>query len=245
MNQTEYYLELENVSYKRDTLVLLNNISFKVSQGEFLTIGSGDISGKSSLLKLCAGLIQPDNGVIKINGNPLAGFSYDESQKLRYKTGFVFQDGTLVSNLSIKENIALPLRYHLSLNETEIEKYATKYIELLSLTSYADKRPAGLPDGIKLLTCLARALVVEPELLLLDELFSSLDKAEIQTVITLLKEIKKKRGMTCIATTKVVNILSYFPEAQVTDCLMILESGKTTEYGICQTVRQKLLQERR
>lgn len=245
MNQTKNYLELENIFYKRDAVELLNDISFKVNQGEFLTIGSGDIGGKSSLLKLCAGIIQPDNGVIKINGKPLKYFSYDESQRFRYKTGFVFQDGTLVSNLSIKENIALPLRYHLSLDKTEIKKCVTKYLELLSLISYADKRPSGLPDGIKLLTGLARALVVEPELLLLDELFSSLDKTEIQTVINLLKEIKKKQQITCIATTKVVNILSYFPEAQLTDCLMILESGKTTECGICQTVRQKLLQEHR
>lgn len=241
MTETKnYFIELNGITLKRDNVVLLNNISFQVATGEFLVIAGSDVGGKTSLLKLCVGLINPDRGVVKINGNPLKDFSYQELQKFRQKTGFVSQDGVLVSNLTVKENIALPLRYYSKLTDKAIDKIVEKQIESLNLNLYADERPAGLSVEIKLLTNLARALVVEPDLLLLDELFSSLTKNNIVTVIDYLKAIKDNRRLTCLATTNTVNLISSFPEEPLIDCLMVIESDGVVELGTCQVVREKL-----
>lgn len=241
MNEAgNYFLEFEGIILKRDDTILLNNISFQLRTGEFLVVAGSDIGGKTSLLKSCIGLINPDKGVVKINGRHLKDFSYQELQKFRQKTGFVFQDGVLLSNLTVSENIALPLRYYSKLTDKAIDKTAREYIGALNLKAYADERPAGLSAEIKLLTNLARALVVEPDLLLLDELFASLTKNNIVAVIDYLKAIKDKRRMTCLATTNTVNLISSFPEEPLIDSLMVIESDGVVEIGNCQAVREKL-----
>lgn len=241
MPEFKYYLEMEGVSYKWDGQPRLSNVSFSLVAGEFLAIGGSDISGKSSLLKLCIGLVSPDNGTIRINGKTLAGFSYSELQRLRAKTGFVFQDGVLISNLTIRDNVALPLRYHMNMENAEAYKQVDEYLELLNLVMYANERPAGLPLEIKLMANLARALVAQPELLLLDEFFDNISGPNSNRAVEYLKEMKKKNPLTCLSTTKPVNLLTSFAEESLVDCIMLIESGRVVEQGQCQIVRDKLL----
>jgi phospholipid/cholesterol/gamma-HCH transport system ATP-binding protein len=257
MSEPKYYLEWDGVRYERDGIGLLNNISFNVGCGEFVVVAGSDVGGKTSFLKLCIGLLQPQGGVIRVNGKPLREFSYNELQALRARTGFVFQDGVLISNLTLKENIALPLRYHsglagpvpnrrgrdrgVRLKSREIEKRVAKYLESLELVRYADARPAELTVELKLLTGFARALVGEPELLLLDELFVSLSRTNANRIIEHLKEVKARRPLTCLATTNTVNLVSSFPEEPLVDCLMVMESGGIIERGSPRAVRENLM----
>lgn len=241
MSDSKYYLEMEGITYQWDDTILLNNISLAVARGEFLVVASSDIGGKTSFLKLCSGLVQPAKGTVRINGKRLADFSYNELQAFRRQTGFVFQDGVLISNLSVKENIALPLRYHSGLDDKETDKRVEKYLESLNLKRYANERPATLSLEAKLLANLARALVVEPDLLLLDELFSELNRTDALMVINRLKEIKSQRRITCLMTTNTVNLLSSFPEAPLVDCLIAIEAGSIIERGECHAVRDSLI----
>lgn len=241
MTEPEYFIEMDNVTYQRDGAVLLNKVSFRLAPGEFASLGGGDVSGKTSLLRLCLGLVPPDSGVIRINGKLLAEFSYQELQQFRYKTGIVFQSGTLISNRSIRDNISLPLRYHTTLGSRAIDKQIDKYLELFDIFAYANERPAGLPAEVKLLASLARALIVEPQLLLLDEFFDSISGASGEKVVRHIKEIKQARRLTCLSTTKTVNLLTSFVEEPLIDLIILIEAGGIVEQGRCQAVRDKLL----
>ncbi|MFA5793470.1 MAG: ATP-binding cassette domain-containing protein [Candidatus Brocadiia bacterium] len=241
MAESEFYIQLENVTYRRGGVVLLNNVSFGLVAGEFASLGGSDISGKSSLLKLCIGLIKPDSGTVLVNGRPINELSYDQLQEFRHKTGFVFQSGVLLSNLNIRDNVALPLRYHTQLGERDIDKQVDKYLELLNITVYAKERPAGLPDEIKLMASLARALIVGPRLLMLDEFFDSVSGFRGEKAVQHLKDIKNATKMTGISTTKTVNLLTSFVEEPLIDCIMLIEAGGIVEEGRCQAVREKLM----
>ncbi|MBI4833639.1 MAG: ATP-binding cassette domain-containing protein [Planctomycetes bacterium] len=238
--QTECFLEFERVFFRRDMAVILDDFSFKANEGEFLVIVGREISGKTTLLKLCAGLFNPGKGKIKIRNKPLSDSSYQEMQRFRQKTGFVFEGGVMVSNLSVRENMELPLRYHSSLNDKAINKEVEKYLEWLKITMYADERPAGLPEEIKLLASLARALVTEPDLLLMDDVFNSLSNVNVQNVIDVLEEIRNKKRMTCLSTTGLVNLMSAFLEEPLADSLMLIESGKITHHAGAKEVYETL-----
>ncbi|MFH1227583.1 MAG: ATP-binding cassette domain-containing protein [Planctomycetota bacterium] len=241
MTDAPYYLELERVTYRRDGAVLLNNVSFGLLPGEFASLGGSDISGKSFMLKLCVGLTKPDSGIIRINGKPINEFSYGELQEFRRRTGFVFQDGVLVSNLTIRDNVALPLRYHTNLSSKEIDKQVDKYLELLNIIVYDNERPAGLPAEIKLMASLARALIIEPRFLLLDEFFDSVSAFRGEKAVQYLKEIKQATKLACLSATKTVNLLTSFVEEPLIDCIMLIEAGGVVEEGRCQAVREKLM----
>ncbi|MEK7448283.1 MAG: ATP-binding cassette domain-containing protein [Planctomycetota bacterium] len=244
MIEATSYLQMDRISYQTPIIsgaLLLNNISLNIASGEFLAFTGDDLTGKTSLLKLCAGLLEPTGGCIRIRGKQLSGFSYRELQLFRQKIGFVLQNGVLINNLSLKENITLPLRYHSRLSDDSINRSAEKYLELLNLTGYANERPAELSLETRLLTGLARALIVEPELLLLDEIFSSLSRDNLWLVINHLKEIKAERRLTCLATTGLADLLSSFPEGQLIDRLVVIESGQVIEEGATQSVRMNLL----
>ncbi|MDI6733784.1 MAG: ATP-binding cassette domain-containing protein [Planctomycetota bacterium] len=235
------YLEVANVNYQRDGHTLLDNVSFAVGRGEFWAVAGSDISGKTLLLKTCAGLVNLNRGTVKIKGKEISTFSYDELQQLKMKTGFVFQDAVLLSNLTIRDNITLPLRYHTKLDAVEINKQSDKHLKLLNIFAYANERPAGLPLEVRLLTNLARALIAEPELLLLDQLFDTLSIDNVQKVVGILGEFKSNQGLTCLYTTKLVNLLSSFIEQPLVDNIILMESGRIVEQGRCEVVREKLI----
>ena len=232
---------MQAVSYKSDDSVVLDNLSFTVAQGEFLVIAGSDVVGKTPFLKLCVGLINPSSGDVIINGKNIKEFSYNEMQRFRQKTGFVFQDGTLISNLNIRENIALPLKYHYGVSDKTIDKRVEKYLESLKLVRYANERPAGLPLETKLLAGLARALIVEPDLLLLDELFTSLGKTTVSIIISNLKALKKENNVTCLMTSNTVRLKSVVSEEYLADSLMVIDGGSIIERGNFREVRERLI----
>jgi ABC-type transporter Mla maintaining outer membrane lipid asymmetry ATPase subunit MlaF len=241
MSLIKPYIEMQGVNYKRDELLLLDNISFTVAPGEFLVIAGSDVVGKTPFLKLCAGLISPASGEVKIGGKNISGFNYNELQKFRQKTGFVFQDAVLISNLNIRENIALPLKYHYGVSDKTIDKRVEKYLESFNLVRYANERPAGLPLEIRLLVNLARALIVDPDLLLLDEIFASLGKTAVNMVSNRLKELKKDGNLTCLMTANTVRLKSNVPEESFSDSLMLIEGGSIIEKGDFNNIREKLI----
>lgn len=190
------FINIQNLSFSYQDKKILNDISFEVERGSIVSIVGSSGSGKSTMLKIIAGLIGKNNKNIKSgevlvnNQDPL---DYQKSGKL----SLMFQEANLFPNLLVKENIALPLKIKNMDNDQVVEKIVSS----VGLSKHLNKLPNQLSGGMKTRVALARAFVTKPELLLLDEPFSSLDVAWKNELYTELKELKNKNNTTVVLVT--------------------------------------------
>lgn len=167
-------IEFRNVSLAFGEKVVLDRISFQVRRGEMKVILGKSGSGKSTILRLLLGLLQPDEGEIFINGEEVAHLPEEKLNEVRKKISIVFQEGALFDSLSVYENIAYRPR-ELGWSEAEIDAHVQRVLEFGHLQDLADAFPDALSGGTRRLVAIARAMVDEPEIILFDEPTVGLD----------------------------------------------------------------------
>jgi ABC-type transporter Mla maintaining outer membrane lipid asymmetry ATPase subunit MlaF len=208
-NQNETIIEMRAVAVgaMRDlSLIVLKNVDWSVARGEFWVVAGQQHSGKSDFLMMTAGLMPPMDGGYKFLGNETQIF--DESRLAdRLRLGFIFEAAPLFHFLTIAENVALPLRYHKNLPPEPAAKAIEELLKLMELKPMAGMMPADLPRSWQKRAGLARALALEPEILLLDNPLGGLDARHAQWLLQFLDGLwrgQKSSGekpMTIIATT--------------------------------------------
>jgi ABC-type transporter Mla maintaining outer membrane lipid asymmetry ATPase subunit MlaF len=195
------------VAALRDTsLIVLEDVNWSVLPGEFWVVAGPPHSGKSDLLMHAAGLIAPVDGTCRVFGCEAKDF--DEAKITdRQRVGFVFADGKLFNQLTIAGNVALPLRYHKNLAEAELERTVAALLELLELTPFASLMPGNVAAVWRQRAALARALALQPELLLLDNPNGGLIARHRQWLVNFLDQLWRGheffggRTMTIVAST--------------------------------------------
>lgn len=184
-------VELRSVSLGARELRVIDSISLSIAEGRTSVIMGNAGSGKSSLVKLAAGIVIPDRGEVRYRGKPLGALSKRELLAFRRRSGFVFQDAALWANQSLFDNIAFPLRFHEpSIGQREVEGAVLAAAELAGCRRDLSSRPADISAGEARLVGLARALVLDPELLFLDDPLSDLDEGGRERVLRLLGGLK-------------------------------------------------------
>jgi ABC-type transporter Mla maintaining outer membrane lipid asymmetry ATPase subunit MlaF len=169
-NQTIPVIEMRGVTVAamRDaSFTVVENVGWSVMAGEFWVVAGPELSGKSDLLMLAAGLMSPVAGSYKLFGNDTKDFGEAELAE-RLRVGFIFQGGQLFNQLTIAENVALPLRYQKNLTAAAVVDEVSALLDLMELTPLADVTPANIAANWRQRAALARALILKPELLLLD-----------------------------------------------------------------------------
>lgn len=189
------YLELQNLRKEFGDFVAINNISLKIEKGEFITFLGPSGSGKSTTLYAIAGFIEPSAGDVLLNGRSLVRVSPNHRD-----IGMVFQRYTLFPHLTVAENVAFPLRVRRR-PKGEIETKVKEMLELVHLTPMRDRKPAQLSGGQQQRVALARALAYDPQILLMDEPLSALDKKLREDIQTEIKRIHLETGVTIIYVT--------------------------------------------
>ena len=170
------------------SFTVVENVEWSVLPGDFWVVAGQQHSGKSDLLLCAAGLMMPPRGTCRLFGCNTREF--DETQIAeRLRVGFVFADGRLFSHLTIAENVALPLRYHKNLTDAEAARAVELLLELLELTPFADSTPGSLASSWRQRAALARALVLKPELLLLDNPLGGLGARHRQWLLNFLAQL--------------------------------------------------------
>jgi len=219
-------IEFTDVSIRLGGKQILNGLTFSVARGERYVILGYSGSGKSVTLKNMTGLMRPDSGSIRVDGEQIAGLSEQELQRVRKKFGYLFQSGALINWLTIAENIDLPLREHTSMSSKQRREAVMDRLRLVSLQDDADKFPSDLSGGMKKRAALARAIVLEPELVLFDEPTSGLDPVLSRQIDDLIIKINEDLKITCIMVTHdmesasdVANRIAFFDKGRM-HCVM-------------------------
>jgi phospholipid/cholesterol/gamma-HCH transport system ATP-binding protein len=200
-NEGDPIIVLDHVSKSFGSKPVLKDVSLKVAPGEALCLLGRSGTGKSVTLKLMIALLLPDKGQIRIGGESIDTLKGVQLSHVRRKMGFLFQSAALFDSWTVYENLALPLRRLTSKSKTEIDESVDFLLNEVGLISDKNKMPVELSGGMKKRAGLARALVMEPEILLVDEPSSGLDRITATEIDDLLLEQKTKRKTTMVIVT--------------------------------------------
>lgn len=209
----EPVIEVRNVSTRFGRAVVHDNISLSVERGETFALAGGIGCGKSVLLREIIMLHRPSAGSIKVFGRDLRQVDDEAALALRRRWGVMFQRGGLFSSLTVAENVALPLREHTDLSDGLIAEIAAFKIALTGLAaSAAAKYPDELSGGMRKRASLARAIALDPELLLLDEPTTGLDPLSAAEIDELVRHLKQALGLTVVMVSHDLDLLWYLAD---------------------------------
>lgn len=211
---------------------VLSGANLEVKKGESMVVIGGSGSGKSVLIKHIIGLLKPDKGKIIVNSSDMTKLKGGELDNLRKKFGMLFQGAALFDSLSVWENVGFALRQHTRLSDDEIRRIAGEKLKMVGLTGIEDMMPADLSGGMKKRVGLARAIAMDPEILLYDEPTTGLDPIMADVINELIIEMKKKLNVTSIAITH--DMVSAY---KIADRIAMLYEGKIIEVDTPEEIR--------
>ncbi|HSK11391.1 MAG TPA: ATP-binding cassette domain-containing protein [Vicinamibacterales bacterium] len=205
---------------------VLDGVSFEVRRGHAFCLLGRSGSGKSVTLRHIIGLVHPDEGQVLVNGRDVPRLSRRDLSEVRRGIGFLFQDAALFDSISVGENVAFPLRRHTRLPGAEIRDRTAARLAEVGLEREYDKMPAALSGGMRKRVGLARAMALDPAVLLVDEPSAGLDPVTSEEIDRLLLERKERAGVTLVVVTH--NI----PSARLLgDELAVLDQGRIVARG--------------
>jgi phospholipid/cholesterol/gamma-HCH transport system ATP-binding protein len=205
---------------------VLQGVDLTAERGQTVVVLGRSGTGKSVLLKLIVGLQRPDSGSIRINGQEITGLDMDGLNEIRKKIGFLFQQAALYDSLTVEENVAFPLNRHTTLPDAERKEKVRALLASVGMEHDLSKMPADISGGMQKRVGLARALALDPEILLFDEPTSGLDPITSTEIGELIVKLKKERDLTSIVVTHDVHGAKSFA-----DRFVLLREGKVVVDG--------------
>jgi phospholipid/cholesterol/gamma-HCH transport system ATP-binding protein len=231
--QTKVAVAVEHVSKAFGPKQVLRDVSFEVASGQALCILGRSGTGKSVTLKLLISLLKPDQGKIWIEQDEITRLNEADLSKVRRKMGFLFQDAALFDSFNLYDNLALPLKRLTDKTREEIDSVVTKVLGQVGLAGEKAKMPAALSGGMRKRAGLARALVLEPKILLVDEPSSGLDRITASEIDELLLRQKTEQQTTVIVVTHDVH-----GARRVGDRFAVFDRGDLIAYGTSSEVER-------
>lgn len=225
-------LELKGISKSFGNNAILYKVNLQVTCGETLVIIGRSGCGKSVLLKLIVGLLQPDTGSILFEGGDIPHLTRKELYRIRRRFGMLFQNAALFDSMTVSENIALSLVENRLLSVKDARVRVNTCLEMVGLAGIGDMKPADLSGGMRKRVSLARALAPDPELMLYDEPTTGLDPIMADVIDELIKSLKKRLNVTSIVVTH--DMKSAY---KVADRIAMLHQGEILFTGTPQEVQ--------
>src|ERR1700730_11785847 len=233
LNQNPSIVEIRNLVYEvNGGRPVFTGLDMDIPRGRITAVMGPSGTGKTTLLRLITGQARADGGSIKVAGQELQGMRRADLYALRRRMGMLFQNGALLTDLSVFENVAFPLREHTDLPERLIRQLVLTKLQAVGLRGAAELMPAELSGGMSRRVALARAIVMDPEILIYDEPFVGLDPISLGVILRLIRRLNDALGLTSIVVSHDVQEIS-----TVADVVFLLSGGKVVARGTPQELQ--------
>jgi phospholipid/cholesterol/gamma-HCH transport system ATP-binding protein len=219
-------ISFSHVGISFDGRVVLEDVSFFVNRGQTLCILGRSGVGKSVALRILMGFLKPDEGSVHVEGQEITSLDEEGMRAIRKRVTMVFQNGALFDSLSVRENVAFPLRERGGLSEEQVQERVDLLINVVGAEDVADALPASLSTGRKRAVAIARALAAEPEVVLYDEPTTMVDPIIARRLGDLIEILKRQMGKTSIVVTHDMRIAE-----RLADMVLFLHQGRVQFFG--------------
>lgn len=225
-NPAASIIEIRDLDYSRGHRQIFKGLNIAIPRGKVTAIMGPSGTGKTTLLRLITRQLRPDNGTILVDGVDIAQLDQKELYKLRRRFGMLFQNGALLTDINVFENVAFPLREHTTLPNRLIRHIVLTKLHAVGLRGAADMMPSELSGGMARRVALARAMVMDPEILIYDEPFVGLDPISMGVIVRLVRKMNDALGISSILVSHDVQEIS-----TVSDCSYLISDGKVAASG--------------
>ena len=229
-------VELNDVRFARGERLILNGLSLSIARGKVTAILGGSGSGKTTLLNLIGGRLRPLAGEVSVDGLAVPTLATRELYQLRRRMGMLFQSGALLTDLDVFENVAFPIREHTNLPEVLVRNSVLLKLELVGLRGARKLMPSQLSGGMARRVALARAIALDPMLIMYDEPFTGLDPISMGVIVKLIRELNDALGMTSIVVTHDVA-----EACTIADYIYLVGEGRVIAQGTPDDMRASTL----
>ena len=225
-DKSENLIEIQDLMYSRGTRVIFKDMNLTIKRGEVTALMGPSGTGKTTLLRLITRQLVPQQGRILVDGVDIASLNRRDLYKMRQRFGMLFQNGALLTDINVFENVAFPLREHTQLSNRLIRHVVLTKLHAVGLRGAADMMPAALSGGMARRVALARAMVMDPEILIYDEPFVGLDPISMGVIVRLVKRMNDVLGITSVIVSHDVAEVS-----TVADRSYLISDGKVAASG--------------
>lgn len=226
------YIKIKNLKFARGDRQIFDGVNLDIPEGAITAVMGPSGSGKTTLLRLIGGQLQPDNGSVSVAGLEVNSLSRSHLFKLRKQMGMLFQSGALLTDLNVFENVAFPVREHYKFDESMIRDIVLMKLEIVGLRGAADLMPSELSGGMARRVALARAIVLDPALMMYDEPFTGLDPITLGNIVTLIRSLNKTLGITSILVSHDID-----ESLAIADYICVIAEGKVVAQGSVEAVK--------
>ena len=233
MNEPAAAIRLEGVSKAFGAFRVLDDVSLRILRGRATVVLGRSGTGKSVTLRHIVGLLQPDSGRVFVDDAEITALSPSALAEVRQRIGFLFQNAALFDSITVVENVAFPLRRHTTLSDGEVRARALEKLAAVGLARAAESMPAALSGGMRKRAGLARAMALDPAILLVDEPSAGLDPVTSEEIDDLLVQLKQERGTTLVVVTH--NIPS---ARRIADTMLFLHEGRVLAHGTAEDLER-------
>ena len=223
---TDNLIEVRNVEFARGTRPIFRGLDLSIRQGTVTAIMGPSGTGKTTLLQLMTRQLSPDSGQVLVAGDDIATYGTNALYAMRKRMGMLFQNGALLTDMSVFENVAFPLREHTNLGERLIRNVVLMKLHAVGLRGAAYMMPSELSGGMARRVALARAIVMDPALLIYDEPFVGLDPISMGVIAKLIRQLNDALGITSVVVSHDVHEIG-----EVSDYSYVIADGRVAAEG--------------
>lgn len=223
---SEDLVQIRNLVFRRGKRTIFNGVSLNIARGKVTGIMGPSGCGKTTLLRFIGGQLRPDSGEVFVEGRNVPDLKREELFATRAKMGLLFQSGALFTDLSVFENVAFPLRAHTPLSEALIRELVLMKLEAVGLRGAEDLMPAELSGGMNRRAALARAIALDPALIMYDEPFAGQDPIVMGVLVTLIRTLREALGLTTVIVSHDIE-----ETLSIADYIYVLADGKVIGEG--------------